>query len=98
MIDLSTGAPWETITLTTLRSSRGLFPLLLAEARALAEQSVEGKTIIYTAWGAEWRPFGKPRRARDLGSVVLKRGVRERIEGDVRAFMQRGAWYRQRGE
>ncbi|MCO5549708.1 hypothetical protein L7F22_003181 [Adiantum nelumboides] len=97
MIDLTTGAPWETITLTTLRSHQHLFTELLAEARQLALTSSEGKTTIYTVWGTEWRPFGLPRRARDLQSVVLARGKRDRIEQDVRRFMQRGWWYAERG-
>lgn len=97
MVDLTTGAPWETITLTTLRSHQHLFTELLAEARQLALTSSEGKTTIYTVWGTEWRPFGLPRRARDLQSVVLARGKRDRIEHDVRRFMQRGWWYAERG-
>lgn len=97
MVDLTTGAPWETVTLTTLRSHAHLFTSLLAEARQLAVSSTEGKTIIYTAWGAEWRPFGQPRRARALQSVVLGKGKRQAIESDVRRFMQRGWWYAERG-
>ncbi|PWN40735.1 hypothetical protein IE81DRAFT_292919 [Ceraceosorus guamensis] len=97
MIDLSTGAPWETLTLTTLRSTSHILPSLLSEAKQLAQESIEGKTIIYTAWGTEWKPFGKPRRVRDLSSVVLKDGQVERIQGDVKAFLNRGEWYRQRG-
>jgi len=97
MVDLTTGAPWETVTLTTLRSHAHLFTALLAEARQLAVSSTEGKTIIYTAWGAEWRPFGQPRRARELASVVLGKGKRQVIEADVRRFMQRGWWYAERG-
>jgi chaperone BCS1 len=97
MVDLTTGAPWETVTLTTLRSHAHLFTDLLAEARQLAVSSTEGKTIIYTAWGAEWRPFGQPRRARALKSVVLGKGKRQAIEGDIRRFMQRGWWYAERG-
>lgn len=97
MVDLNTGAPWETVTLTTLRSHAHLFTSLLAEAKQLAMASTEGKTVLYTAWGAEWRPFGQPRRARTLTSVVLKRGKREAIEADVRRFMERGWWYAQRG-
>ncbi|UZJ57185.1 hypothetical protein CBS101457_006505 [Exobasidium rhododendri] len=97
MLDLTTGAPWETVTLTTLRSHAHLFTSLLAEARQLAVSSTEGKTIIYTAWGAEWRPFGQPRRARELSSVILGKGKRQAIEADVRRFMQRGWWYAERG-
>lgn len=96
-MDLTTGAPWETVTLTTLRSHEHLFTSLLAEARQLAVSSTEGKTIIYTAWGAEWRPFGQPRRARELHSVVLGKGKRQAVEADVRRFMQRGWWYTERG-
>ncbi|KAL1413681.1 Complex III assembly protein translocase and chaperone [Vanrija albida] len=97
LMDLHSGSPWETLTLTGLSSSRALLPGLLAEARELAEQSTEGKTVVYTAWGTEWRPFGKPRRRREMGSVVLGEGIAERTEADLRAFLGRNKWYAERG-
>ncbi|PWZ01156.1 hypothetical protein BCV70DRAFT_199523 [Testicularia cyperi] len=97
MVDLSTGAPWETVTLTTLFAYAHLFPQLLDEARQLALASTEGKTVIYTSWGPEWRPFGQPRRTRELGSVVLGKGKKETIVGDVKRFLERGSWYAERG-
>ena len=98
LMDLHSGSPWETLTLTTLSTSRHLFPILLSEARSLAEEATEGKTVVYTAWGVEWRPFGKPRRRREMGSVVLAEGVAERVEKDLRGFLGRGNWYAERGE
>lgn len=97
MLDLNSGTPWETVHLTTLSRDRDLFPLLLSEARQLAQQAQVGRTVIYTAWGAEWRPFGRPREKRLLESVVLDKGVKERIVDDVKAFMGRGKWYSERG-
>uniref|UniRef100_V5F175 AAA+-type ATPase n=2 Tax=Kalmanozyma brasiliensis (strain GHG001) TaxID=1365824 RepID=V5F175_KALBG len=97
MVDLSTGAPWETVTLTTLFAYAHLFPQLLDEARQLALSSTEGKTVIYTSWGPEWRPFGQPRRTRELSSVVLGRGKKEAIVSDVKRFMARDRWYAERG-
>ncbi|WRT63973.1 uncharacterized protein IL334_000900 [Kwoniella shivajii] len=97
LMDLHSGSPWETLTLTTLSTYRHLFSSLLTEARALAEASTEGKTVVYTAWGVEWRPFGKPRGRREMGSVVLGEGVSERIEKDLRSFLGRGKWYAERG-
>ncbi|SPC61810.1 related to BCS1 - mitochondrial protein of the AAA family of ATPases [Ustilago sp. UG-2017b] len=97
MVDLSTGAPWETVTLTTLFAYAHLFPQLLDEARQLALASTEGKTVIYTSWGPEWRPFGQPRRTRELGSVVLGKGKKEAIVGDVKRFLSRDRWYAERG-
>jgi chaperone BCS1 len=98
MLDLNSGTPWETVHLTTLSRDRQLFPALLSEARKLAQQAVVGRTVIYTAWGAEWRPFGRPREKRLLESVVLDEGVKERIVEDVKSFMSRGRWYSERGE
>jgi chaperone BCS1 len=97
LMDLHSGSPWETLTLTTLSTSRHLFPILLSEARSLAEEATEGKTVVYTAWGVEWRPFGKPRRRREMGSVVLADGVAERVEKDLKGFLGRGKWYAERG-
>lgn len=96
-MQLMSGVPWETVTLTTLSRDRALFPPLLSEARDLAMRGQEGKLVIHTAWGTEWRPFGQPRRKRPLGSVVLAPGVREKIETDVKAFLARRAWYADRG-
>lgn len=98
LMDLHSGTPWETLTLTTLSTSRDLFSSLLEEARTLAEASTEGKTVVYTAWGVEWRPFGKPRRRREMGSVVLGKGIAEEIESDLKGFLGRGKWYAGRGE
>jgi hypothetical protein len=97
LMDLHSGTPWETLTLTTLSASRHLFAQLLTDARSLAEASTEGKTVVYTAWGVEWRPFGKPRRRREMGSVVLAEGVAERVEHDLRGFLGRAKWYAERG-
>lgn len=98
MLDLNSGTPWETVMLTTLSRDRDLFPGLLAEARVLAQAAQVGRTVIYTAWGAEWKPFGRPRMRRMLESVVLDAGVKERIVDDVKAFMKRGRWYFERGQ
>lgn len=98
LMDFNTGAPFETLTVTGLSSSRTILPQLLDEARALAEKGTVGKTVVYTAWGVEWRPFGNPRSRRELGSVVLAAGVAERVERDIKAFLGRRQWYTERGE
>ncbi|CAL1704718.1 unnamed protein product [Somion occarium] len=95
--NLMSGIPWETITLTTLSHDRGLFPELLAEARDIALRNHEGKLVIHTPWGIEWKPFGLPRRKRPLSSVVLQEGIAEKILHDVSAFLKRRQWYADRG-
>ncbi|KAI0362045.1 hypothetical protein OH77DRAFT_1491540 [Trametes cingulata] len=95
--NLMTGMPWETITITTLFRDRGVFTELLSEARDLALRGQEGKLVINIPWGIEWKPFGQPRRKRPLKSVVLEEGVAEKIEDDVKAFLQRRQWYADRG-
>jgi len=97
-MQLMSGTPWETVTLTTLSRDRHLFPQLLTEARDLALKGQEGKLVIRTAWGIEWKQFGQPRRKRPLHSVVLATGVSEKIERDVRAFLGRRQWYADRGK
>lgn len=97
MMDFNTGTPFETVTLTTLSRDRTLFADLLQQAQELARESQQGKMVIYTAWGPEWRPFGQPRSKRLLDSVVLDEGVKERILKDVTDFMDRGKWYAERG-
>jgi chaperone BCS1 len=92
------GVPWETVTLTTLSRDRSLFPHLLSEARDLAMRGQEGKLVIHTAWGIEWKPFGQPRQKRPLHSVVLEPGVSEKFQTDLRAFLERRQWYADRGQ
>ena len=98
MMDLSTGAPWETVTLTTLSRDRQVFSELLQEAQKMALMNQEGKTVIYTSWGAEWRPFGQPRKRRLLQSVILADGIGERVVGDVKEFVKNEKWYDDRGK
>ncbi|EGB06030.1 hypothetical protein AURANDRAFT_30024 [Aureococcus anophagefferens] len=101
-VNTSSGTPWEKLTLTAFASpataAGGLFRELLGDARdgALAAKD-EDATILYTCWGTEWRPFGRPRAKRRLESVVLKAGVAESIVGDVEDWGTNAEWYRSRG-
>jgi len=97
LIDMTNGAPFETVTLTTLYRDRALFGELLGEAKTLALKAQEGKTVIYTSWGPEWRPFGQPKRKRMIGSVILDDGIKEGIVNDVNDFLKSGKWYFDRG-
>lgn len=96
-MDLQRGRPWETVTLTTLYSQRHIFEELFQEAHRLAQQFTEGKTIVYTARAMMWERFGEPRRKRPIESVVLDRGIKERIVTDVQDFLKSGKWYYDRG-
>ncbi|KAF2993395.1 hypothetical protein E8E13_000960 [Curvularia kusanoi] len=95
--DMRDGTPFETISLTTLYSHRGVFEDIFAEAHQLYQQSQEGKTVIYNSMGTSWQPFGQPKRKRPLDSVVLEEGVKERIVEDMEAFIASRAWYLDRG-
>lgn len=97
MVNFQAGLPFETVTMTTLGTNRNIFFEILEESRKLALQSQEGKTVMYTAMGAEWRPFGYPRRKRPLSSVILDRGLSEKILDDVREFINSPKWYMDRG-
>ncbi|KAJ2158724.1 Complex III assembly protein translocase and chaperone [Coemansia sp. RSA 552] len=97
MIDIQSAAPFETVTLTTLSRDRPVFSRILTEARELALAQNEGRTVLYTSFGPEWRPFGLPRKRRLLDSVILDRGVSEGIVADVRDFIASGKWYDDRG-
>ncbi|BES95347.1 unnamed protein product [Nesidiocoris tenuis] len=96
-LDLHMGVPWETVTLTSLGKNKGLYFDILEEARQMALTQTEGKTIMYTAMGPDWRPFGHPRKRRPLDSVILDTGISDRILSDVEDFLQAAAWYGDRG-
>jgi chaperone BCS1 len=95
--DLTSGRPWEKVTLTILGRRTDIFTTLLREAFERATRQTEGKTIVYTNWGAEWRPFGQPRRRRPISSVVLDTGVAERVLNDVQEWRRSSRWYIERG-
>ncbi|KAJ2850230.1 Complex III assembly protein translocase and chaperone [Coemansia brasiliensis] len=97
MIDIQSAAPFETVTLTTLSRDRAVFSQILAEARTNALSQNEGRTVLYTSFGPEWRPFGLPRKRRLLQSVILDRNVSESIVTDVQDFIANGKWYDDRG-
>ena len=96
-VDMSTGAPWETLTLTALSLRPGIFHELLSEAKQAALAREEGMTIIYQCYGHEWRPFGNPKRNRPFDSVVLDTGVSDQVFGDIQDFLQSQQWYLDRG-
>ena len=97
MMDLQTGVPWESVTLTAIGRNRDVYFEILEEARKVALRNQEGKTIMYSAMGSEWRQFGYPRRRRPLGSVVLDKGLSENILKDVKDFTNNPKWYMDRG-
>lgn len=96
-MDFQMGKPWETVTLTTLYSQRHIFEALFTEAHRLAQQSTEGKTIVYTSRSTSWEKFGEPRRKRPIESVILDKGIKERIVADVQDFLDSSKWYYDRG-
>lgn len=97
LLDMTSGTPFETVTLTTLYRDKKLFQEMLEEAKQQALKVREGKTVLYTSWGPEWRPFGQPRKKRMLGSVILDKGISEGILADVKDFLGSGDWYHKRG-
>ncbi|KAJ3360589.1 hypothetical protein HDU91_004504 [Kappamyces sp. JEL0680] len=97
MMNIATGIPWETINVTTLSRDRHLFLEMLQEAKVAAMAKEEGKTVVYTSFGPEWRPFGQPRRKRPLSSVVLDGNTSSSILADVRQFLGSSGWYYDRG-
>jgi chaperone BCS1 len=89
--------PLETLTLTAFTRDKDIIYSLLDDARKEALKDQEGKTVIYTSWGQEWKQFGFPRRKRPLNSVVLDKGISEKLESDVIEFLKNGKWYIDRG-
>jgi len=97
MMDLNTGKPWEKIQLTAFGRNTVIFQQILADALEMAMKQEEGKTIIFTNWGAEWRQFGAARSKRSLDSVILDSGVSEKVVSDVNDWLRSQEWYASRG-
>ena len=97
MLDLNSGNPWEKILFTTFGRDTEVFNEVLAEARDMAIERDEGKLVVYTNWGTEWRPFGHPRTKRPLDSVILAEGMKEDIVNDFNDWRSSSKWYTERG-
>lgn len=93
----NTGQPFETVKLTTLYAYRHIFEEIFREARAMAMQRTEGKTVVYTTHNMGWEESGQPKRPRPFDSVVLEEGLSERILNDVQEFLHARTWYLDRG-
>lgn len=96
-LDIQMGIPFETVQLTAFGRDKGMYFHMLEEAREMALKYTEGKTLLYTAMGSEWRQFGQPRKRRPLSSVVLGAGVTDKILADCREFINNPKWYSERG-
>ena len=59
--------------------------------------AIQGKTIMYTVIGTDWRPFGHPKQKRPLSSVILDSEISPRILADVQDFLEGQDWYKERG-
>eukprot|EP01040_Poterioochromonas_malhamensis_P007923 gene7923-8563_t len=97
MVDLNSGKPWEKVLFTTIGKNTTVFDRLLQDAYDLSSSHEEGKTLIYTNWGSEWRQFGQPRRKRPLESVILDELIAERLTHDVNEWINSSKWYIDRG-
>jgi chaperone BCS1 len=95
--DLNSGKPWEKVTMTILGRNTSVFAELLEEAFENATRQQEGKTIVYTNWGTEWRPFGQPRNRRPIESVVLDEGIADKLLSDLKEWRGSKPWYIERG-
>ncbi|KAL1514359.1 hypothetical protein ABEB36_003628 [Hypothenemus hampei] len=96
-LDLHMGVPWETVQLTAFGRDKRIYFNILEEARQMALKQHEGKTIMYSALGSEWRQFGHPRKKRPISSVILDTGVSDRIVNDCQEFINNPSWYSDRG-
>uniref|UniRef100_T1GR13 Mitochondrial chaperone BCS1 n=1 Tax=Megaselia scalaris TaxID=36166 RepID=T1GR13_MEGSC len=96
-LDLHMGVPFETVQLTAFGRGKDIYVDILEEARQLALAGTEGKTLMYTAMGADWRQFGHPRKKRPIESVVLQKGLSRQILQDCREFINNPKWYSDRG-
>ena len=96
-IDITSGSPWETLTMTTMAWNAHIFRKILKEAETMALAKEAGRTVIYNPIGHDWRPFGDPKSVRVFESVILDQGVSETIANDVNEFLLTKKWYADRG-
>lgn len=96
---IATDVTWESITLSTFRSNSWILADIMEEVRALFEEKpiAEDKTRFYFANDGYWQECGTGKRKRPLTSVILNTTIANRINGDMREFLETSKWYQDRG-
>eukprot|EP01084_Bolivina_argentea_P136548 240478_1 len=89
---------WESIKFTTIGRDPCIFNNIMNEAQQLATNKDLDFTTIYTSWGHNgWKPFGNPRKKRNINSVILDNNISEVITSDIYEFLTNKQWYFERG-
>jgi len=95
--DMGSGAPFESINITTYKQNAAIVQELIHEAMRLSLNRDIGKTVIYINNEGSWERFGTPRTIRSLESVILASNLKQKLLTDIREFINNESWYRNRG-
>ncbi|KAF2071833.1 hypothetical protein CYY_006850 [Polysphondylium violaceum] len=95
--DMGSGAPFESINMTTYKQNAHIIQELIQEAMRLSLNRDIGKTVIYINNEGSWERFGNPRSIRSLDSVILASNLKQKLLTDIREFINNETWYRNRG-
>lgn len=83
----------QTLRLVTIGRSRALLERIVEDARAVEDRDV---VPIYV-WAGHGYTLIERRPRRDMETIYLCGGLKERIVSDARKFLGRRAWYAERG-
>lgn len=89
----SNGLRRQTLRMVTIGRSRARLEKLVEEARTVEDRDV---VPIYV-WGGHGYTLIERRPRRDMATIYLAEGLKERIVADARRFLDRRAWYSERG-
>lgn len=93
------GNPTEKLTVTVFARDQRIIRDLIKDARAVHVARDETRVVIHApSQDLESWTRNRARPPRKLESIVLPRGVKERIVKDVQDFLDGESWYAQRGE
>ncbi|OQV12541.1 Mitochondrial chaperone BCS1 [Hypsibius exemplaris] len=89
--------PMEMLVLRTSGRDTSIFRDILEEASTYVQTKNQGKTTIFYAMNGCWSTLSTPLHKRPVESVVLDRGVAEKITSDLEHFVDHSEWYLNRG-
>lgn len=87
------GVRRQTLKMTTIGRSRALLERIVSEARTVEDRDV---VPIYV-WSGHGYNLIERRPRRQLATIYLTDGLRERIVADAQRFLGRCSWYAERG-